>query len=285
MFRELRGIIAGFADSNLRALLEAVSSAIRTWPALQNGARRQKHSSCLPRRPDRARSFAVRAEPRWSGRHYPQIDVDLLTTGAILHDIGKNRRTFLRSAASATAPKANCSVTSSLGLRLLQQDFRTAARFSAPAAHARRAHGHQPPRRAGVRFAEGTACSPKRCCCIISTISIRRWTRCAARLQTRSGRSRASSRLDCAARNACLLKKEYYLHPSARPRSTPAPPAPIAGAETQARPPPPPSVRRKTASRARIAKIALNVTIGSCQAPGFVQRAAANPARSGRKQR
>jgi len=26
-------------------------------------------------------------------------------------------------------------------------------------------------------------------------------------------------------------------------------------------------------------------SIGSCQAPGFVQRAAANPARSGRKQR
>jgi hypothetical protein len=36
---------------------------------------------------------------------------------------------------------------------------------------------------------------------------------------------------------------------------------------------------------ARLARAQSSASIGSCQAPGFVQRATANPARSGRKQR
>jgi len=88
MFGELRGIIAGFSDANLRALLEAVFAdpdRIRLFKMAP--AAKSIHHACRGGLIEHVLSLC--ALSRLVGSHYPQIDVDLLVTGAILHDIGK----------------------------------------------------------------------------------------------------------------------------------------------------------------------------------------------------
>jgi 3'-5' exoribonuclease len=88
MMKELRGIIASVGNPHLRALLEAIFSdaalaeKYKTAPAAKS-----IHHAWLGGLIEHV--LALCALCRSVAPHYPQVDVDLLLTGAILHDIGK----------------------------------------------------------------------------------------------------------------------------------------------------------------------------------------------------
>lgn len=88
MFAELQGIIAGLQNSHLRQLLEAVfsdprlTSRYKTAPAAKN-----IHHACRGGLLEHVLSLCTLC--RITASHYKNVDVELLVTGAILHDIGK----------------------------------------------------------------------------------------------------------------------------------------------------------------------------------------------------
>jgi len=88
MWRELREIVAGIANPHLKALLEAlledegVARRYRIAPAAK-----QIHHAYLGGLIEHVLSLCTLA--RLTAAHYPHVDVDLLITGVVLHDIGK----------------------------------------------------------------------------------------------------------------------------------------------------------------------------------------------------
>jgi 3'-5' exoribonuclease len=88
MWRELRGIVAGFTNAHLKALLEAVlddeeiARRYRRAPAAKH-----IHHAFLGGLIEHVLSVCALA--RVAAGHYTFIDPDLLLTGVILHDIGK----------------------------------------------------------------------------------------------------------------------------------------------------------------------------------------------------
>ncbi|MDE3165391.1 MAG: HD domain-containing protein [Acidobacteriota bacterium] len=88
MWRELRGIVAGIGNADLKGLLEAmlddpdIARRYRRAPAAK-----QIHHAFLGGLIEHVLSLCALA--RTTGAHYPNIDLDLLLTGVILHDIGK----------------------------------------------------------------------------------------------------------------------------------------------------------------------------------------------------
>jgi len=97
MFAELRGVISGIGNPHLRALLEAfmddeqMAAAYRTAPAAKS-----VHHAFLGGLIEHVLSLCKLA--RMAADHYRDVDLDLLLTGVILHDIGKVRElTYDRS--------------------------------------------------------------------------------------------------------------------------------------------------------------------------------------------
>jgi 3'-5' exoribonuclease len=88
MWSELRGIVAGIGNPHLRGLVEAILSdedvALRYRRA---PAAKQIHHAWLGGLIEHVLSLCTLA--RMTAGHYPNIDLDLLLTGAVLHDIGK----------------------------------------------------------------------------------------------------------------------------------------------------------------------------------------------------
>jgi 3'-5' exoribonuclease len=88
MWNELRAIIAGFTNPHLKALTEAILSdedvALRYRRA---PAAKQIHHAWLGGLIEHVLSLCTLA--RMTAGHYPHVDLDLLLTGVILHDIGK----------------------------------------------------------------------------------------------------------------------------------------------------------------------------------------------------
>jgi 3'-5' exoribonuclease len=88
MWTELRGIVAGIANPHLKGLLEAflndpeVAARYRRAPAAK-----QIHHAFLGGLIEHVLSLCALA--RATAAHYPFIDLDLLLTGVVLHDIGK----------------------------------------------------------------------------------------------------------------------------------------------------------------------------------------------------
>jgi 3'-5' exoribonuclease len=88
MFAELRGIIAGIANPHLRALLETfmddepLARMYRIAPAAK-----QVHHAFLGGLIEHVLSLCCLA--RATAQHYKYVDLDLLLTGVILHDVGK----------------------------------------------------------------------------------------------------------------------------------------------------------------------------------------------------
>jgi 3'-5' exoribonuclease len=88
MWRELRGIVAAITNPHLKTLLDAVlddpeiARRYRRAPAAK-----QIHHAYLGGLIEHVLSLCALA--RASAAHYRHIDLDLLLTGAILHDIGK----------------------------------------------------------------------------------------------------------------------------------------------------------------------------------------------------
>jgi 3'-5' exoribonuclease len=88
MWAELSAIVAGIGNRHLKALLEAVLAdpdvALRYRRA---PAAKQIHHAFLGGLLEHVLSLAALA--RFTASHYPNIDLDLLLTGVLLHDIGK----------------------------------------------------------------------------------------------------------------------------------------------------------------------------------------------------
>jgi 3'-5' exoribonuclease len=88
MWGELRGIVEGFSNPHLKALLTAilddddVARRYRRAPAAK-----QIHHAFLGGLIEHVLSVATLA--RRTAEHYPWVDLDLLLTGVVLHDIGK----------------------------------------------------------------------------------------------------------------------------------------------------------------------------------------------------
>jgi 3'-5' exoribonuclease len=88
MFAELRGIVAGVQNANLRALLEAflddepLARMYRIAPAAKH-----VHHAYLGGLIEHVLSVCNLC--RVAAAHYKYVDLDLLLTGAILHDVGK----------------------------------------------------------------------------------------------------------------------------------------------------------------------------------------------------
>lgn len=88
MFAELRGIVAGVANPHLRALLDAflddepLARKYRTAPAAKH-----VHHAFLGGLIEHVLSVCRLCQ--LTAAHYRNLDLDLLLTGAILHDVGK----------------------------------------------------------------------------------------------------------------------------------------------------------------------------------------------------
>ncbi len=88
MWTELRGVVAGIGNPHLKALLEAmlddeeIARRYRLAPAAK-----QIHHAFLGGLIEHVLSLCTLA--RITAPHYPNVDVDLLLTGVVLHDIGK----------------------------------------------------------------------------------------------------------------------------------------------------------------------------------------------------
>jgi 3'-5' exoribonuclease len=88
MWKELRAIVSGFSNSHLKALVDSILDepdvALRYRRA---PAAKQIHHAWLGGLIEHVLSLCALA--RMTASHYRHIDLDLLLTGAILHDIGK----------------------------------------------------------------------------------------------------------------------------------------------------------------------------------------------------
>ena len=88
MWDELRATVAGLSNPHLKALLEAMlDDPDIAWRYRRAPAAKQIHHAYLGGLIEHVLSLCALA--RAVGPHYPNIDLDLLLTGVVLHDIGK----------------------------------------------------------------------------------------------------------------------------------------------------------------------------------------------------
>jgi 3'-5' exoribonuclease len=88
MFGELRQIIQGVGNEHLRALLSAMFDDQRIAELYKNApAAKSIHHACRGGLIEHVLSLCTLC--RMMAQHYGYVDLDLLLTGAILHDIGK----------------------------------------------------------------------------------------------------------------------------------------------------------------------------------------------------
>lgn len=88
MAAELRALVAGLSDPHLRALMEAfIGDEAFLHQYVTAPAAKAMHHVCLGGLLEH--SLAVAALAMDVSRRYPQVDRDLLLTGALLHDVGK----------------------------------------------------------------------------------------------------------------------------------------------------------------------------------------------------
>ncbi len=129
MFAELQGIIAGLSNAHLRELLESVFSDSRLASLYRMApAAKSIHHACRGGLLEHVLSLCVLA--RLAAAHYPEVDLDLLLTGAILHDIGKvEELSYARSFNYSAEGQLLGHIV--LGLRLLASRFDRLPNFPA----------------------------------------------------------------------------------------------------------------------------------------------------------
>jgi 3'-5' exoribonuclease len=232
MFRELRGIIAAFADSNLRALLDAVFSdaeLVRFYKMAP--AAKHIHHACRGGLLEHVLSLCTLS--RLVGSHYPQIDVELLTTGAILHDIGKlEELSYARS--FGYSPDGQLLGHIILGLRLLNKTFDGLPNF--------------PPRLRTLvehmvlsHHGELEFGSPKTPM-FAEALLLHHLDNLDSKMDAVRGALKRDRQIEgeftnwIAPLERVLLKKEYYLHPPAPPAPAPPPVAAPVAVETKPAP-------------------------------------------------
>jgi len=88
MWNELRGIVARLGNPHLKSLLEALLDDEEIAPRYRRApAAKQIHHAFLGGLIEHVLSLCALAKV--TAAHYPIVDLDLLLTGVILHDIGK----------------------------------------------------------------------------------------------------------------------------------------------------------------------------------------------------
>jgi 3'-5' exoribonuclease len=127
MFTELRATIAGMSNPHLRALLEAIFAdpAIAEPYKLAPAAKTIHHAwrSGLIEH-----VLSLCALCRLAAGHYGKVDIDLLLTGAILHDIGKiEELTFDRSFSYSSSGQLLGHIV--IGLRIVDEKLRLVPGF------------------------------------------------------------------------------------------------------------------------------------------------------------
>ena len=129
MFAELRGWIASIANPHLRGLLEAIFAdeeialAYRTAPAAKS-----VHHAWLGGLIEHVLSLCHLAKATAS--HYKEIDLDLLLTGVILHDLGKTRElSFARGFQYTTEGQLLGHIV--IGVQMVQEKLRQVPDFPA----------------------------------------------------------------------------------------------------------------------------------------------------------
>jgi 3'-5' exoribonuclease len=127
MFRELQGWIAGMSNPHLKALLELmfadeeVARAYRTAPAAK-----VIHHAWIGGLIEHVLSLCTLA--KFTAAHYANIDVDLLLTGVILHDIGKiTELKYARSFSYSTEGQLLGHIL--IGLRMVEEKLRQVPDF------------------------------------------------------------------------------------------------------------------------------------------------------------
>jgi 3'-5' exoribonuclease len=127
MFSELQSIVAGLQNPHLRALLQSffadpqLAAAYRLAPAAKS-----VHHAFLGGLIEHVLSLCGLA--RSMAAHYPYVDLDLLLTGVILHDIGKlTELTYVRSFGYSDEGQLLGHIV--IGLRMLGDKFSTLPDF------------------------------------------------------------------------------------------------------------------------------------------------------------
>ncbi len=132
MFQELQGIITGLGNPHLRALLEAffADEDLRDR-YLRAPAAKQIHHAFLGGLIEHVLSLCHLC--KLVAPHYPMVDLDLLLTGAILHDIGKvEELTYDRGLGYSTTGQLLGHIA--IGVRYLHQKLRLFPDFPQPLA-------------------------------------------------------------------------------------------------------------------------------------------------------
>jgi 3'-5' exoribonuclease len=127
MFRELQGFIAGMSNPHLKALLELifadeeVARAFRTAPAAK-----VIHHAWIGGLIEHVLSLCTLG--KFTAAHYANIDVDLLLTGVMLHDIGKiSELKYARSFSYSTEGQLLGHIL--IGLRMVEEKLRQVPDF------------------------------------------------------------------------------------------------------------------------------------------------------------
>src|SRR4051795_12602107 len=130
MFRELQDLIASMGNSHLRSLLQAVlrdgsiAEKFKIAPAAKS-----IHHACRGGLLEHVLSVCKLA--KLTAAHYKTIDVDLLLTGAILHDIGKiEELSYSRSFGYSAEGQLLGHIV--IGLRILSDKIREVPDFPHP---------------------------------------------------------------------------------------------------------------------------------------------------------
>jgi 3'-5' exoribonuclease len=127
MFSELRQIVAGVGNPHLRGLMEAfladeeIARMLRMAPAAKS-----VHHAWLGGLIEHVLSLCTLC--RMTAEHYRDVDLDLLLTGAVLHDIGKLRElTYDRSFGYSTEGQLVGHI--SIGMRMLYEKLQAFPEF------------------------------------------------------------------------------------------------------------------------------------------------------------
>ena len=135
-----------------RALVRVFSRRSPHGHRLPRSAGRKIAPPCLDRWSARARSVAGRAFATLAARHYPEINRDLLLTGAILHDIGKLEELSWGTSFDYTL-EGQLVGHITLGVVMIEKTGHP-ARVSSGAPHVGRAHGSESSWQTGIWFAQ-----------------------------------------------------------------------------------------------------------------------------------
>jgi len=129
MFEELTRIIASIQNSHLRTLIELIFSDKKVATLYKIApAAKTIHHACRGGLLEHVLSLCSLA--KLVGSHYPGLDLDLLLTGAILHDIGKlEELSYDRSFGYSTEGQLLGHIV--LGLRLVGQNVDRMSNFPA----------------------------------------------------------------------------------------------------------------------------------------------------------